>query len=210
MKQELKDDVYYLDEPDDSFSFEELKNCSKADLFRLYEQTCKDYDLVAKRISESTNDHTVFFVARHQGLSYPLVYSISAEDLGIELRSDPEAFIERVVRKLIDDFEERKPVSTADQAAKSDAGKEQLTLVPRRIIHDICQIRMYGNSKYPEGGVDNWKKVSKERYRDAAYRHFMAYLDDPQGLDEESGMPHYWHLACNVAFICELEDKDLG
>lgn len=95
------------------------------------------------------------------------------------------------------------------QKAKADYGKEQLTLVPRRIIHDICAIRMYGNQKYPEGGPDNWKKVEKERYRDAAYRHFLAYLDDPLGKDAESGFPHLWHLACNIAFLCEFEDAEM-
>lgn len=97
-------------------------------------------------------------------------------------------------------------VPVDDQQAKADYGKEQLTLVPRRIIHDICAIRMYGNEKYPDGGPDNWKRVARERYRDAAYRHFLAYLDDPQGKDKESGFPHLWHLACNIAFLCEFED----
>lgn len=91
--------------------------------------------------------------------------------------------------------------------AKSDYGKEKLTLVPRRIIHDICAIRMYGNEKYPDGGPDNWKRVERERYRDAAFRHFLSYLDDPQGKDAESGFPHLWHLACNIAFLCEMEDE---
>ena len=98
---------------------------------------------------------------------------------------------------------------TGNQKAKADYGKEELTLVPRRIIHDICAIRMYGNQKYPEGGPDNWKQVEIERYRNAAYRHFLAYLDDPQGKDKESGFPHLWHLACNIAFLCEMEDKDV-
>ena len=97
--------------------------------------------------------------------------------------------------------------SDYSQKAKADYGKEELTLVPRRIIHDICAIRMYGNKKYPEGGPDNWKQVEIERYRNAAYRHFLAYLDDPQGKDEESGFPHLWHLACNIAFLCEMENK---
>ena len=96
----------------------------------------------------------------------------------------------------------------SDQSAKTDYGKEKLTLVPRRIMHDICAIRMYGNQKYPDGGPDNWKRVEKERYRDAAYRHFLAYLDDPQGKDAESGFPHLWHLACNIAFLCEFEDAE--
>ena len=46
------------------------------------------------------------------------------------------------------------------------------------------------------------------RYRDAAYRHFMRYLDDPTGVDEESGLPHLWHLACNIAFLCEMEQEN--
>ena len=24
---------------------------------------------------------------------------------------------------------------------------------------------------------------------------------------KESGFPHLWHLACNIAFLCEMEDK---
>jgi hypothetical protein len=96
-----------------------------------------------------------------------------------------------------------------DQKAKGDAGKPKLSLVPRQIIFDIARIREYGNNKYPEGGVDNWKKVEPERYRDAAFRHFLAYLDDPYGVDKESGLPHLWHLACNIAFLCEMEDSKM-
>lgn len=93
-----------------------------------------------------------------------------------------------------------------DQTAKADAGKLQLTLVPRQIIREIARIRMYGNEKYPEGGPDNWRKVSPQRYRDAAYRHWLAYLDNPDGVDPESGLPHLSHLACNIAFLMELEE----
>lgn len=87
--------------------------------------------------------------------------------------------------------------------AKADEGKLRLTLVPREIIRNIAVIREYGTKKY--GDPENWRKVEKERYRDAAFRHFLAYLDDPKGVDEESGYPHLWHLACNIAFLCELE-----
>lgn len=95
-----------------------------------------------------------------------------------------------------------------DQIAKADNGKLQLTLVPRKIIIEIAKVRMYGNAKYPEGGSENWKRVEKERYRDAAFRHFLAYLDDPAGKDEESGLPHLSHLCCNLAFLCEMELTD--
>lgn len=91
----------------------------------------------------------------------------------------------------------------ADQTAKADAGKLRLTLVPTEIIRAIARIRMYGCQKYRD--LDKWKRVEPERYRDAAFRHFLAYLDDPDSIDEESGLPHLWHLACNIAFLIALE-----
>lgn len=90
-----------------------------------------------------------------------------------------------------------------DQTAKADAGKPRLTLVPRRIITAIARVRMYGNEKYHD--PENWRQVEPERYRDALFRHLLAYLDDPHGVDAESGLPHLWHLACNAAFLCEME-----
>lgn len=95
----------------------------------------------------------------------------------------------------------------ADQTAKADAGKLQLTLVPRQIIRDIAEVRMYGNKKYPDGGPENWRRVEPQRYRDALCRHLLAYLDDPEGVDPESGIKHLKHLVCNAAFLCEMEDK---
>lgn len=91
------------------------------------------------------------------------------------------------------------------QTAKADEGKLQLTLVPTQIIKDIAEVRMYGNKKYHD--PDNWKTVEESRYRDAAFRHFLAYLDDPDGVDEESGIAHLKHLACNIAFLCEFYEK---
>lgn len=99
-----------------------------------------------------------------------------------------------------------KKLNENKQEAKADAGKPRLSLVPRSIIWDIAAIREYGNKKY--GDPENWRKVEPERYRDAAYRHFMRYLDDPTGVDEESGLPHLWHLATNISFLCELEKID--
>lgn len=93
-----------------------------------------------------------------------------------------------------------------DQSVKADAGKLRLTLVPRSLIYAVAAIREYGVKKYHAD--DNWKHVASQRYRDAAFRHFMAYLDNPSGRDAESGLPHLWHLATNIAFLCEMEDFD--
>ena len=89
--------------------------------------------------------------------------------------------------------------------AKADAGKPRITLVPTRIIWDIAEVREYGCRKY--GDPDNWRKVEPQRYRDAMARHMLAYLAAPHDKDAESGLPHLWHIACNAAFLCELEDE---
>lgn len=92
-----------------------------------------------------------------------------------------------------------------EQAAKADANKPRPTLVPIGLIDAVTAIREYGCKKYND--PDNWKKVQPERYRNALYRHWLAYLDGEK-KDPESGLPHLWHLACNAAFLIEME-KDL-
>lgn len=86
---------------------------------------------------------------------------------------------------------------------KFDKGKPKLSLVPTKIIKAIAVVREYGVNKYKT--VNGWREVEPERYRDAMFRHLLAYIDDPYGVDEESGLPHLWHLSCNAAFLCELE-----
>ena len=105
-------------------------------------------------------------------------------------------------------WQERQEANDAvpSQGAKADAGKVQLTLCPTEIIKAIARVRMYGTAKY--GDRDNWQMVEAQRYRDAAYRHWLAYLGDPCGVDEESGLPHLWHLACNIAFLIELGEGE--
>lgn len=95
--------------------------------------------------------------------------------------------------------------SVPDQTAKADAGKLQLTLVPTQIIKDIAQVRMYGNQKY--GDPENWRQVEAIRYRDALLRHILAYIENPDSVDDESGIKHLKHAACNMAFLCEMENK---
>lgn len=86
--------------------------------------------------------------------------------------------------------------------AKADAGKLEIDLVPMQIVEDIAEVRMYGTKKY--GDPDNWKKVELRRYVNALLRHTLAFLEDYNSVDEESGIPHYKHMACNLAFICEM------
>ena len=93
-----------------------------------------------------------------------------------------------------------------NQAIKADEGKPCLSLVPCEIIRCIARVREFGSQKYKDS--NSWQKVSLERYRNALYRHLLEYIEDPNKLDDESNLPHLWHIACNVAFLCELEKTD--
>ena len=88
------------------------------------------------------------------------------------------------------------------QEAKADAGKPRPTLVPVSLIEAVASIREYGVAKYHD--PENWRKVEPQRYRDAMFRHWLAYLKGEK-LDPESGLPHLHHCACNLAFLIEME-----
>ncbi len=91
-----------------------------------------------------------------------------------------------------------------DQTVKADGGKPRPTLVPVSLIRAVTAIREYGCAKYHD--PENWRKVEPQRYIDAAYRHWLAYLEGEE-RDEESGLPHLWHLACNIAFLIEMDTE---
>lgn len=133
----------------------------------------------------------------------------SDEDMKEWIKSLDKPIEEEILKEQVQDFIEIVK-ETTDYHAKQDYGKAKLSLVPRRIIWDVAAIREYGNNKYPDGGPNNWRSVKSERYKDAAYRHFLRYLDDSKAVDSESGLPHLWHLACNIAFLCEMEDMYLS
>lgn len=92
-----------------------------------------------------------------------------------------------------------------NQEAKHDEGKPRPTLVPVSLIDAVTTIREYGCRKYSD--PENWRKVEPQRYRDALYRHWLAYLSGEK-TDQESGLPHLWHIACNVAFLIEMEGNN--
>lgn len=88
------------------------------------------------------------------------------------------------------------------KVAKYDADKPRLDLVPPGIIEAVGIVRDYGTRKY--GDPDNWRNVEPERYVAALMRHLCKFLRNPHGVDEESGIPHLFHMACNIAFLVEM------
>ena len=93
----------------------------------------------------------------------------------------------------------------SNEICKADSGKPRPTLVPVSMVNAVAAVREFGSRKYHD--PENWRKVEPQRYRDALYRHWLAYLDGEK-VDEESGLPHLWHLACNAAFLIEMEEEN--
>lgn len=90
-----------------------------------------------------------------------------------------------------------------NQTCKHDEGKPRLELVPPAIIEAIGEVRTFGVAKYND--PNNWWQVEPERYKGALMRHLCEYLRDENSVDEESGLSHLKHIACNVAFLLEIE-----
>jgi hypothetical protein len=124
-----------------------------------------------------------------------------------EGKPKPYGHFEAFTPDLLKEFRELKPVKQ-DQTIKADAGKPPLSMVPMEIVRNIAIIRDYGNRKYKDPW--SWKRVDKSRYNDAMLRHALAYIEDPLSVDEESGLPHLWHLACNIAFLCDMLKEELN
>lgn len=95
-----------------------------------------------------------------------------------------------------------KQATDDDQSAKADKGKLELSLVNPELVKAVAEVRMYGTEKY--GDSENWRKVEPKRYVDALYRHLLAYIEGNEA-DEESGLSHLAHMACNLSFLLDKE-----
>ena len=88
------------------------------------------------------------------------------------------------------------------EGLKYDGGKLLMTLVKPEFVKGVAEVLTFGANKY---APNSWQTVpdAKRRYEDALYRHWLAYLEGEQ-LDNESGLEHLKHLACNAMFLLHL------
>ena len=83
---------------------------------------------------------------------------------------------------------------------KDTKNKPDWSLVNLKNLEGICAVRGFGVKKYKD--PENWKNVAPDKYLVAAIRHMVQMQD--KGLysrDEESGLLHIDHLACNAYFL---------
>jgi len=102
-------------------------------------------------------------------------------------------------------FPEYKYVTGSAPKPKDMSGKPVLSLVPRGIVEAIAKVRAFGNKKY--GNPDGWKMQTRQDYWEACLRHAEKARNDIDSIDEESGLPHIYHLACDLSFILSGELK---
>lgn len=85
--------------------------------------------------------------------------------------------------------------------ANVSAGKENA------FIHAVVEILDFGATKYD---LHNWKKAgSWHKCADSAIRHFMKWRAGEE-IDQESGLPHLAHYACNLCFLYEFSVYNTG
>lgn len=97
-------------------------------------------------------------------------------------------------------------IKTTDVGKKNDAGKARYDLVLPEFEDAVAKVLTFGAEEY---GANNWQKVEdrENRYYAALRRHIAAWRKGEE-LDEESGLPHLAHAACNIMFLMYKGDEE--
>lgn len=89
-------------------------------------------------------------------------------------------------------------LTARDQSKKFDGGKIRMELIPTSALTSIGRVLTHGAEKY---GPNTWQTVEYERYVGALIRHLVSFIDDPTGVDSDSGLKHTEHLLANAVFL---------
>ena len=86
---------------------------------------------------------------------------------------------------------------------KNDQEKTRLDLIEPEFIEGVGEVLTFGANKYT---ANSWQDVedAENRYYAAALRHLMAYRKG-ETTDEESGLSHLKHAACNLMLLLHFE-----
>lgn len=89
---------------------------------------------------------------------------------------------------------------TEDRGLRFNKNKLEIHQVPTSLINAVAKVLMFGAQKYEK---NNWRKgMNWTIPYDCLQRHMMKWLEGDE-LDEESGLPHLYHAACNIAMLIE-------
>lgn len=116
--------------------------------------------------------------------------------------SDPKFYLNNTLAP-------RKPEGFGELGAKYDGGKLQFSLLTRSLalpLRAVAAVLSYGALKYK---AESWQHVpeARRRYEDALDRHLNAWKAG-ESHDEESGLHHLAHAACNTLFLLWFTMQD--
>lgn len=81
---------------------------------------------------------------------------------------------------------------------KYDAGKPRMDLLDPSFTEGVASVLTFGAQKY---AADNWRGgIQYSRTIAAIHRH-LASIQKGEDIDPESGLPHVYHIGCNVQFL---------
>lgn len=93
------------------------------------------------------------------------------------------------------------------EAMRADGNKVRLDLLPLQPIWDVGRVLSYGSIKYADR---NWEKGMRwSRCWGSALRHLFKWWMGEQ-CDNESGLPHLAHAACNIMYLQHYESHKVG
>lgn len=82
-----------------------------------------------------------------------------------------------------------------------------MELFPHEALYGGAAALTYGAAKYAEW---NWAKgMNRTRLAGALLRHLFLWLSR-QTYDEDSGLPHLWHVMACAAMLTASEARDIG
>lgn len=92
---------------------------------------------------------------------------------------------------------------------KHDIGKPMIELIDPSFLLVLGDVLSYGAAKYEP---ENWRKgIPAGRLYGALQRHLIAFQNG-EDMDQESGLPHLGHAACELMFlywtVANLPDLD--
>lgn len=91
-------------------------------------------------------------------------------------------------------------------ATKFDGEKPLMQLFPLAVAESISEVLTFGAKKYAAHG---WKKLPEavQRYQGALLRHMVA-LQNGEECDTDSGLPHVYHIGCNITFLIHFYNEN--
>lgn len=94
-----------------------------------------------------------------------------------------------------------------NEAKRFDKGKVQLELLDPEFIHDFAQVMTFGAAKY---GPNNWRRGMNWTRAIGSLKRHMNAIERGEDFDEESGLHHSAHIACNAMFLYYYEKYSKG